>query len=188
MATSEVSKLQEEGRLPDVVPVGEAPQPVRPPTPVVEGQHVLVTSSGALDFAKKSLRFILQVAGQDAITAALLQALLDTPVPATVTPKHDVTGLTLIVEFEEPGAFDEIAAVQEDARRARAGLPSVGAEEAAKAAAEAFDKREADAAAQAEADANAAHAKLVSDVADEVMKRQAAAQPASPAPPANPNA
>src|SRR5579864_9573539 len=102
---------EEDPRRPDVLPVGDAPQPVRPATPVVTGSHVLATASGGLDFEKKSVYFDLTAVGQDDLTSALLGKLLDGTVPATVTVKHDVTGLKLRVDFAETAAFDEVGAL-----------------------------------------------------------------------------
>lgn len=108
----------------DVLPVAGPVDVVRPVAPVVTGAHVLATASGGLDFDKKSVYFDLTAVGQDDLTSALLDKLLDGSVPATVTVKHDISGLKLRVDFAEDAAFDEVAALAEDARRLRAGLPT----------------------------------------------------------------
>lgn len=113
-----------EVRRPDVLPTAAPIDVARPVAPVVSASHVLATASGGLDFDKKSVYFDLTAVGQDDLTSALLGKLLDGSVPATVTVKHDVTGLKLRVDFVETAAFDEVAVLAEDARRVRAGIPT----------------------------------------------------------------
>lgn len=145
-----------EARRPDVLPTAPTPiDVVRPVAPVVSGSHVLATASGGLDFEKQSVYFDLTAVGQDDLTSALLGQLLDGSVPATVTVKHDVTGLKLRVDFAEADAFDAVAALAEDARRKRAGVPTV-AEEAAKQVAQDAAVAAEEAAAKIKADAEAA--------------------------------
>lgn len=172
-----------EARRPDVLPTAPTPiDVVRPVAPVVSGSHVLATASGGLDFDKQSVYFDLSVAGQDEITAALLGELLDAPVTATVTPKHDVTGLKLRIEFAEPAAFNATAGMIEDARRKRAGVPTV-AEEAAKQAAQDAAVVAEEAAAKAKADAEAAEEDRIAQKAAAIVLAQLAATN-KPEPPA----
>ena len=153
----------------------------RPPVPVVTASHVaLAPKAAGFDFDKKSVFLEVGLAGEDAISAALLKALLDTPVAATVTPRHDVTGLTLRVEFVEPAAFDELGPVIEDARRVRLGLPSLAQEAADKARADEAAKKEAEAAVAA-AQAKAAEQDQIAQLAaDKVLKQLTATPPDAP--------
>jgi hypothetical protein len=134
--------------------------PVKPVAPVVTGQHMLVKAVGSFDFTKKSLKFSLNVIANDDLTHGLLAALLDSPVPAVVTPKHQAGSLNLDVEFQEDAAFDEFAHNAENARRARVGLPSLEQEAGA---------------AQAKADAEKAQAEAAVKAADDKAKADAAA-------------
>jgi hypothetical protein len=180
LTATETVMREENQRRPDVLPT--APNPVdvvRPVAPVVTGSHVLATASGGLDFDKKSVFFDLTAVGQDDLTSALLGKLLDGSVPATVTVKHDITGLKLRVDFAEDAAFDEVAALAEDARRGRAGLPTD--------AELADQKAKQDAAVAAEDAAALAAAKVQSDTEDRIVKKVLARlKTAKPKPEAKP--